>query len=271
MAITNFIQEIWSAKIIENFRNDSVWAGLANREYETEIRSGATLHLPGIVEVAIADYKAAGRITNASSITDTGIELVINQEKSFDFFVDDIDRAQSGASFDAYTASAVAGLVEDADVFLAELAVLGGVDLADTVEPTNAETAYNKVVALRLALGQAKVPAADRILVVNPEFEQFLVGYDSRLTDAAASGDTAGLREATIGRLAGFQVVVSANLPSATPQAVAMHRSALAYASQIDTIEAMRAESKIADRIRGLHVYGGLAVRPSAIQVFTAA
>lgn len=272
MAITNFIPEIWSAKILENFRNESIWAGITNREYEGELKSGNTLHVPGIVDVAIKDYKAAGRVTTADAISDTGTDILVDQEKSFDFFVDDIDRAQSGRSFDAYTASAVAGLIEDADKFQAALAVTGGTAITNTAAPTDAATAFAKIGLLRLALTKAKVPAGDRILVVNPEFEQFLVGYDSKLTAADTSGDTAGLREATIGRLSGFQVVTSAHLPAASgkAQAVAMHRSALAYVSQIDEIEAMRAENKFADRIRGLHVYGAKALRPTAIQVFTA-
>ena len=33
----------------------------------------------------------------------------------------------------------------------------------------------------------------------------------------------------------------------------------------------MRAENKFADRVRGLHVYGGKITRPTAVQVFKAA
>ena len=33
MAITNFIPEIWSSKMLVEFQNTAVWAGLTNREY----------------------------------------------------------------------------------------------------------------------------------------------------------------------------------------------------------------------------------------------
>ena len=271
MATVNFIPELWSSKLLLGFRNESVWAGIANREYEGELRSGDTLHIPGIVDVAIKDYKAAGRTTSADAISDTVVDLLINQEKNFDFYVDDIDRAQAGRSFDAYTQSAVNGLVEDSDKYLAGLAVTGGTAIADTAAPTDAITAFGKIAKLRSALTKAKVPQGNRILVVNPEFEAFLTGYDSKLTAYDTSGDTAGLREATVGRLSGFQVVVSAHLPAASgkAQAVALHKSALAYVSQVSETEAMRAENKFADRIRGLHVYGAKALRPTAIQVYT--
>lgn len=273
MAFTNFIPELWSSKLLLGFRNESIWAGIANREFEGELRHGNTLHIPGIVDVAIKDYKANDRTTTADPISDTGVDLLVDQEKNFDFFVDDIDRVQAGRSFDAYTQSAINGLVEDSDKYLAALAVTGGTAIADSAAPTNAETAFGKIAKLRAALTSAKVPQANRILVVNPEFEAFLTGYDSKLTAYDTSGDTAGLREATVGRLSGFQVVVSAHLPAAAgkAQAVALHKSALAYVSQINETEAMRAENKFADRIRGLHVYGAKALRPTAIQTFTAA
>ena len=55
------------------------------------------------------------------------------------------------------------------------------------------------------------------------------------------------------------------------PQIVAFHRSAIAFVSQIQKTEAMRADNKFADRLRGLHVYGSKVVRPSAVVSWTAA
>lgn len=271
MAFTNFIPEIWSSKILTAFRNESIWAGLSNREFEGELAKGNTIHIPGIVDVVVKDYKANLRTTTADAISDTGIDLVVNQEKNFDFFVDDIDKVQAGRSFDAYTQSATNGLTEDADKFLASLAVTGGTAISTTTALTDARSAWDVIAEIRTSLNKAKVPLADRILVVNPDFEPFLTGYDSKLTAADTAGDTSGLREASIGRLSGFQVVVSAHLtaPDGKAQAVGFHRSALAYVSQIDKIEAMRAENKFADRLRGLHVYGGKVLRPTAIRVYT--
>lgn len=53
-----------------------------------------------------------------------------------------------------------------------------------------------------------------------------------------------------------------------SPQAVFFHPSAAAYVSQIDTVEALRADNRIADRVRGLHVYGGKVVRPEGVLVW---
>jgi hypothetical protein len=84
------------------------------------------------------------------------------------------------------------------------------------------------------------------------------------------SGDTQGLREAALGRLLGFDIYTSENLPvTAKPQVLAFYRPAVAYVSQIEKTEAMRATDKFADRLRGLHVYGAKVVRPTAVVSWT--
>lgn len=273
MAFTNFIPKIWSAQILEDFRNTAVFAGIVNRSYEGDARTGNTVHIPGIVDIAVKDYKAANRTTTADDVTDTGVDLLIDQEKSFDFFIDDIDNAQAVTStMNAYTNSAANGLVEDADKFLAALAVTGGTAVTPGAPATSGDTAWNVIRDLRKALNKAKVPQDSRVLVVNAEFSALLEENDAKIMAADTSGDTAGLRNATLGRLLGFTVYNSENLPQTSkPQVIAMHTSAVAYASQIEKVEPLRAENKFADRLRGLHVYGGKVIRPTAIATYTAA
>lgn len=279
MANTNFIPEIWSASILENFHNQAVLTGLTNREYEGELSSGSKVHIPGIVDVKIKDYKTGAvertggggkipRTTVPDAVESTGIELTIDQEKSFDFLVDDIDRAQSGRSFDEYTKSAALGLVEDAETFLTSLLSTQGTAVTGLANPTNWVTAYDIVRALRKKLTAQKTPHADRALLVNAEFESCLLADGSKVTAFDKSNTTEGLREAIIGRLLGFDVVVSSWMDESKPMAVAFHKPSVVYVSQITETESMRSENSFADRVRGLHVYGGKVVRPTAVQVF---
>ncbi|GAA1513772.1 hypothetical protein KTJ89_11300 [Brevibacterium sediminis] len=272
MAITNFIPEIWSAKMLTEFRHTAVWAGLTNREYEGDLRSGNKLHITSPVPIAIKDYKAANRTTSADAISDTGIELDVDQEKNFDFYVDDIDRAQAAGNLNEYTKSAADGLVEDADKFLAALAVTNGTAVTPGAPATDAKTAWNVLRDLVKALNKAAVPKENRVFVANAEFEALLFEHDSKMTNADQSGTTEGLRNASLGKILRLDGYGSENLPETdAPQVVAMHRSSLAFVSQIQKTEAMRAENKFADRLRGLHVYGAKVVRPKAIAVYTAA
>lgn len=270
MSTKNFIPELWSAALLENFHNQTVVTALANRTYEGQLRYGNTIHIPGIVDVKIKDYKAAGRTTVPDEVADTGLDMVIDQEKSFDFIVDDVDRAQSAYAFDAYTNSAAIGLVEDAETFLTKLFTTQGTKLSGTL-PTDWNSSWATVQAVSLALTRAKVPQANRYLLINPSFEKVLMGPDSKLATVDTSGSSAGLREATIGRFYGFNVLNSPWLDDDKPVAIGFNASALAYVSQVNETEAMRAENKFADRVRGLHVYGGKIIRPEAVQVFTEA
>lgn len=268
MAITNFIPELWSAQILQSFSETAIAANLANREYEGVATRGNTVHIAGVVDVEIRDYKAAGRTTTADAITDTGQELLIDQEKSFDFYVDDIDRAQAAGSLEAYTESAARGLAQDADLFLFALAAAADENPL-TGSVSSGDQAHDVVRDLRKKLNRAHVPQGSRALFVNAEFEAYLLGADSKLSSVDTSGTSAGLRDAAIGRLLGFTVYTTENLPKTdTPMAVAVYLPAWAYVSQIEEIESLRSNDRFADRLRGLHVYGGKIVRPEGVAVY---
>ena len=282
MSTSHFIPEVWAASILENFRNKAVLTGLANRDYEGDLKAGNTVHIPGIVDIQVKDYKTGvvakpggggtlPRTTAPDEVSDTGIEIKVDQEKSFDFLVDDIDRAQSNKSFDKYTESAGIGLVEDAEAFLTGLLSTQGTATTGIANPTDWASAYNVVLALRGKLTDAKVPQAGRVLLVNAKFENFLLSDGSKLTAFDKANTTDGLREAIIGRLLGFDVVVSPWMDNTKPMAIGLHKPSVAYVSQISEVESMRAENTFADRVRGLHVYGGKVLRPTAVQVFKGA
>lgn len=282
MSFDNFIPELWSASILENFHSNAVLVGMANRQYESAFTAGSEIHIPGIIDVKVKDYKTGAvdraggggkipRTTVPDAVESTGIELVIDQEKSFDFLVDDIDRAQANQSLDAYTESAATGLVEDAETFLTAMLTSKGTAATGIANPTDWASAYAAILKLRGKLSAAKVPAMDRVLLINAAFEEFLLSDGSKLTSFDKSNMTDGLREATIGRLLGFDVVSSPWLDNTKPMAVGFYKPAIAYVSQVEKTESMRSENSFADRLRGLHVYGGTVLRPTAVQVFKAA
>jgi hypothetical protein len=274
MAITNFIPELWAAEMLEQWNATNVWAPLTNRQYEGILGRGNKVNITGVVPPTVKDYKTGhdgeARTTEAEAISDTTIDLVIDQEKSTDFYVDDIDRAQAAGSLAAYTQAAGYAMAEDTDKFLANLAVTGGTDIGGSA-PTSGDDAFDLMRDARKALNKANVPSDGRVTVCNAEFEGLLLGADSKLTTAYAAGDSPsqGLRNATIGNLLGTTVITSNHLPAVgTPQFVMFSIRALAFVSQIDQVEAMRAQNKFADRLRALHVYGGKVIRSTGIAVY---
>ena len=270
MSTKNFIPEMWNGSILANFRTRGVLVGLANRQYEASFRAGDTLHIPGIVDVKIKDYKAAGRTTTPDDVEATLIDLAIDQEKNFDFLIDDIDRAQANQNLmTPYVESAAAGLLEDAEEHLTAVLAMQGTNVDGAAAVDSPEVADAAVMAIRSAMTKAKVPMGGRKLVVNAEFEAQLLAGGGVLSQADTAGSAAGLREATIGRYRGFDVVVNPFDTEEKPRAIGLLPEALAYVSQIEEIEAMRADATFADRIRGLHVYGSKVIRPLAVQIYT--
>jgi hypothetical protein len=268
MSLEHFIPELWEAQMLDYWYNQVIFPATVNRDYEGEATRGNTIHLTGVVAPTIHDYKNAGRTTAADAISDTGVDLLIDQEKSFDFYVDDIDKAQAAGGLGAYSDAAAIGLLEDADMFIANMLVTQCTPLAGA-NPTTGDEAFDLIRSARKALNKNKAPSAGRVLAINAEFEALLLGADSKLTSFNTSGDTEGLRNATVGTLLGFRVMTSNNLPDTnTTQFVAYHGRAAAYVSQIDQVEGMRATDRFADRIRGLHVYGGKVVKPEGVIVF---
>jgi hypothetical protein len=280
MTIANFIPTVWSPAMLMAFQENAVAAGLTNRTYEGDAASGNTVKVTTGTPVSIKNY-AAGVISDGDSgtiprttapdpVATTQVDLLIDQEKSFDFLIDDIDRRQAAGSLDVFATSAGQGLVDDADTFILAQIYAAGTALT-AAALADGDAAFDKVRDLRKALRKNHVPNSQLALVINAEYEALLVGADSKLTAMDVSGTTDGLRNASIGRLLGFDVYVSENLPNvAKPQAVAFHTSAYAFVSQITETEAMRDTNSFSDRLRGLHVYGGKAVRPAAIAAFTA-
>lgn len=277
MAITNFIPELWSASLLDTWNAENILAPLVNREYEGLASKGNTVHITGIVSPTVTDYKAAGRVTSAAAVTDTSVDLLIDQEKVTDFYIDDIDRAQANGNLGAYTTAAAYALAADTDSFLANLLVDNGTPLDFSALPGAGDTdasedAFNLIRNARKVMNKNNVPSDNRVIVCNAEFEAHLLGAAAKLTKVDESGDNNGLRGATLGRILDFRIVTSNHLPEQdTSQFVAFNQRSVAFVSQIDQVEALRAENKFADRARALHVYGGKVVRPEGVYVFNPA
>ena len=274
MSVASFIPEIWNASLLLEFRQQALAASVSNREYEGNAAVGNTVVINSAIDVDIKDY-ATGvggnpRTTEPDAVAADDQKLLIDQEKNFDFLVDDIDRRQAAGSMDAYTQSAGLGLAEDSDKFLLALAEAGA--HADNQldgggdAPANGNEAFDILADLRKALNKKSVPNARRVAFINAEFARHLYGADAKHADASVIGDTSGIRNAALGQILGFNLIESENLPETDdPQVVAWYVPAVAYVSQIQDTEGMRAQASFADRLRGLHVYGGRVIRPVGV------
>ena len=75
----NFIPEIWSGKLIENFYDATVLAAISNTDYEGEIRSmGDTVNIRTTPEITIRDY-VKGQTLTVENPDKPKLQLVIDK------------------------------------------------------------------------------------------------------------------------------------------------------------------------------------------------
>lgn len=268
MAVTNFIPTVWSAALLEGFKAAQVVIPTLNRQYEGEVAPGNTVKITSITTPSIQNY-ATSRSLTIDALSDSTQSLVIDQEKAISFKVDDVDRIQAAGSFDAVTADAGRGLAEDAEQYVINQMKTNGTS-AGTGAITTTAAAFAAVVSLRQALSKAKVPAAQRYLVVSPEFAALLLAEGSKLTSANTAGTDAELRTGVLGNLLGFTVVEHPLLThtSNRPAAIAYHGPSVAFVNEITKTESGRMELAFADYIRSLNVYGFKILRAAAVQTY---
>jgi N4-gp56 family major capsid protein len=275
MAIDNFVPEIWSAALLSALRAKLVYGqpGIINRDYEGEIaEAGDTVHITSIGDPTVAAYTPWSTSITYAQLSDSDTALVIDQSDYFAFATEDIERKQamSGAVEEA-TRNASYGMAAEIDDFVADTLYAGvnatANDLGAFTADISDNNAYKLLVDLRTTLSRDNVPDSDRWVVVPPEFYAALL-QDNRFVDASASGSTATLRNAFVGRAAGFDVYESNRTPDPTASTYAViagHPMACTLAMQLAEVEAIRLEGAFKDGVRGLQLYGAKVTRPTCL------
>lgn len=267
MAITNFIETIWAAALLERFNAANILIPTCTRDYEGELASGNTVKVTAITTPTVQNY-ATTRTLTIDALADTTQSLVIDQERAISFKVDDVDRVQAAGSFEPVTRDSAAALSEEAEDHL--ITKLKAGTSAGTGAITTPALAYSAVLSIRTALVKAKVPTMGRYLAVSPEFAALLLDSTSKLTSVADSGNDAALRNGVLGRLLGFTVIEHPQLTHTAnrPAAIGYHGPSVAFVGQIDKVEAGRMELAFADYIRVLKVYGSKVLRATSVQTY---
>lgn len=278
MALDNFIPQLWAGSILQNLHTAHVFgqSGVVNRDYEGEIRTaGDTVNIQAVGTVDIIDYVKNTDLSALQVMDDSTQQLLIDQEKAFNVFLDDIDVAQQKPKVRGeITREAGFGLSDVADALIATR-MSAGVDAGNVIAlatPTAAD-AYEYLVDLGILLDESDVPTTGRWAIVTPWFHGLLL-KDDRFVAGTESGNTR-LQNGIVGDAAGFTIMKSNNIPVAgTPtddyDIMAGHPIATTFAEQIVKTEALRNPNRFGDNLRGLHVYGAKVVRPTALAKFVA-
>ena len=86
---------LWAARMLEYLDKSFVYgAAFTNRNYEGEIQeAGSTVRILQIGDIVVSDF--TGTLPAPQGLSDTALDLVIDQRKYFNFVVDDVDAKRS--------------------------------------------------------------------------------------------------------------------------------------------------------------------------------
>ena len=263
------IPQIWSARLLLALEKSLVFgqSGVINTDYEGEIRAdGDRVHIHSFNDLTIGTYAKNSTTISYELLTDSRQTLLIDQSKYFAFKVDDIDEAQMRPKIvDAASQRAGYQLAETADRYIAGL--YAGITNFTATSQATSSNIYQKLVETKVKLDELNVPAEGRFIILPPWVAGLALQNSTFLAASAAS-----TLNGAIGQVAGFNVLVSNNVPTSgsapvVSHIVAGHSSGWTYAQQIADVEAIRLEGSFADGIRGLHLYGAKVIRPEALHV----
>lgn len=279
MAIANFVPEFWSAAVMQPFQENLVYAqpSVANTDFQgTLAQMGDTVHVGTIGRPTVRAYdKETDLITEDVNVTTS--DLVVDQGAYFNFRVNDVDALQAaGPLRDPAMAEAAIGLRDAVDTYAGTTlaaGVLAGNKLGNTAvvdgtdKPgTGQVSAWDVLLKLRQKLNDKSVPTVGRYVIIDSDFESALL-RDDRFVRVDASGTSEGLRNGIVGRVLGFDVLVSNNIPKASTRSVIIAGVPAAYSmvTQINKVEAAREEKRFADIVKGLMIYGSKVFRPEGL------
>jgi len=280
----NFIPEIWSGKLIENFYDATVLAAISNTNYEGEIRKmGDTVNIRTTPEITIKTY-VKGQTLSVENPDKAKIQLVIDKGEYFACIEDDVDKVQSDVNMmDTWSKDAsermkikidqrvltdILPSISASNKGASAGRISGNIDLgtsgsAIAITKTNV---LEYIVDMGTVLDEANCPESDRFLIIPAKMAGFIKKSD--LKDASITGDSVSvLRNGRLGMIDRFTVYVSHNLSvtSGKFSIISGHKMGFTFASQMTEMESLRAESTFGNVIRGLQVYGYQVVKPEAL------
>jgi len=280
----NFIPEIWSGKLIENFYDATVLSAISNTNYEGEIRNmGDTVNIRTTPTITIKTY-VKGQTLAVENPDKEKLQLVIDKGEYFACVEDDVDKVQADINLmDTWSKDASERMKIKIDQrvltdILPDISSLNkgssagritaNIDLGTTGSPfaITKTNVLEYIVDIGTVLDEANAPESDRFIVIPAKMAGMIKKSDFK--SALVTGDNVSiLRNGQLGMIDRFTVYMSHNLSvtSSKFSIIAGHKMGFTFASQMTNMETIRSESTFGNVIRGLQVYGYKVVKPEAL------
>jgi hypothetical protein len=261
MAVTNFIQQIWSKKIQDDLELQCKLVDNCLRDYEGDCKYAQSVKILGVGEPTIGKYDGTKDIS-IEDMSDRGQILTIDQANYFAFYVDDIDQAQSVPGLkERYQEKAVHGLAVARDTYVANL--IKSAANATTATAKTAEAVKEAIDEAIVALRERNFDEAGVIEITPAVYNVFKNHLITLSTD-----NPEYIKKGKVGVYDSFDVIMSNNMAKDSTHVYCDIRGkkAIAFAGQINEVEALRAEKRFKDIVRGLDTFGAKVIDEARIQ-----
>ena len=268
MAVQHFIQTIWSKKIQDDLEEKCKLVQDCTRAYEGDCEYAKTVKILAVGDPTIGGY--TGEDINIEKMTDSSQDLVIDVQNYFAFEVEDVDKAQSVPGLpEKYQQKSTRKLALKREKFIGALVAGKAQSTADekagnTTYKEGAKTivtATNKTkAAIKIAIDEAIVTLREHnfddagVIEIAPRDYQI---FKDELIELKTANDEL-IRRGVVGEYDGYDVKSTNNIYKDATHCYAIVRSreAIAFAGQINKVEAGRMEKRFSDYIRGLDTFG---------------
>lgn len=268
MSVQHFIQTIWSKKIQDDLEEKCKLVQDCTREYEGDCQYAQTVKILAVGDPTIGNYTGAD--ITIEEMSDSSQDLVIDVQKYFAFEVKDVDKAQSVPGLpEKYQQKSVNALALAREKHIGALVAGKAQTTANEVagNDTYKEGAANVVTATAKTKGAIKTALDDAIVTLREKNfdDSGVIELDPRsyktfkdeLIELKTANDEM-IRRGVLAEYDGFQVKSTNNVyrDSTHVYCIVRSKNAIAFAGQINEVEAGRMEKRFSDYVRGLDTYG---------------
>lgn len=272
MALT-FLNEVWATRLLMDLEAESVYKQRGNQNYQQDASNAKEVHIGKMTaDITISDYAKNTDISAPQILTDEDTVLALNQQKYFNFYVDDIAKAQTTPDFmsEAMRKSAIA-ISQTIDTYTSAALVAGAGSTMNTVINDN-DDVEQRGEALLTTFSNLKTLMREHNIsksitpwaVLSPAYldvleKYFLLAGKSGVFLPGTSEQV--LRSGFMGNLLGIDIFWSNRAPQAGASdlkdvIIAGTTDSFTYADNVTEVIAYRPEKRFGDAVKGLYVYG---------------
>ena len=270
MSIQHFQRTVWSASILKSLNTITSMRNHCTFKYQKDTENAREVKILSVNRPTIKKYVPGTKIEREGA-TDSSLTLKLDQFYYFNFEIEDIDKAQSVPGLmEALTDEASRGLTLEGDKYVAEI--------IKTAAAAGSVASSASVITLTNSNAMASVEDGFATLYehnckVNDLFyfevaPKVFTTYRQQLTELSTNNPEI-LKKGAVGKVNNAYVCIENCLAEAEGAYYNVLRTdrAVAFAEQIEKVEAYRPHDAFTDALKGLYVYGAQIVRPEEIYV----